>query len=335
MFTIGKISLLVSLLFLCRFTAIAEPGTGRHSLSISPLMGMITGKSEENLYKYKDSDQHVSQLLWDLKPLFFTGFELDFGPAEPFKSGGFASAASLKFGLPFKTGIMEDRDWADNSADYLTHYSRHDAYSQNAILAAISAGYSWRITDFFVLGAYGEFSYMYFSWMAEDGFYQYSTFSGGHYNEWDESIPKEKVYGAVVRYAQNWFIFSPVLSVKGRIHGRLFVEGNISYSPLAYCADRDDHLLQDTSGHGKLFFGNFPFGHYINVSARLNYSLLETLDLCLSFSYRYITGLRDKTYYAITGAGASGHSIVNYEGGTGYSAIDINLAAKIRVYGRR
>ena len=336
--TIRKIGILVIILLSFSFPLIAETASqnGPYSFSIKPLAGLIIGKSEEVLFKYDDSDQYVSQLLWDLKPLVYTGLELGFGPGDPFDKSGFTSSASLKYGFPFKTGIIEDRDWADSYYDYLTHYSRHSAYSQNAALADLSAGYSFRITNNVVLGAGGKFSFMHFSWMAENGFFQYSEkLPSGHYAEWDESLPKQKVYGAVIRYAQNWFIFTPELSVKAGLSGCFYMELNLSLSPLIFCADRDDHLLPDGLGRGTLFFGRFLSGQYLNLGTRLCYSIQKNLDLSLSLSCTNIKTQRGKTNYAKTGVGASGTSNENYDGRAGYAALDLNLALNFRFYGRR
>jgi len=329
--TIGKIRFLVTLFFLPLNLLMAQipAAQSNYSLYLYPQTGIFIGKSEEFLYKYKNSDQYVSELLWDLKPLFYAGLGLEFCPNDPFDRNGFSAAGSLKFGLPLKTGIMEDRDWDDDNNDKLRKYSRHDAFSQNAIFADISAGYSWLIGDYLVLGAFGEFSYMYFSWMAENGFYQYAKSN----EEWDESIEKISVYGAAIRYIQNWFILTPGISIKGRLNSNFSLGGKIRYSPLVFCADRDDHLFWDGFGKARLFYGYFYFGHYIDGDASIVYSPVKNFNLSLSLSYRYITGLRNKTYYSFTGSGFSGYSFGNFDGGAGFSAFGINLAARIRIYG--
>ena len=340
MSTIRKISCLVILFFVLLIPAAAQTDAapGHYSFSLAPLTGLIVGHAEEILYKYPDSDQYVSELLWDLKPLFYLGLEANFGPRLPFEKSGFTAAASLKFGLPFKTGIIEDRDWQDDYEDYLTNYSRHDAYLQNAILIDISAGYSWRIRNNLVLSTYAEFSFMYFSWMAENGYLQYSAkLSPGHYEKWDESIPKIEIYGPGIRYTQSWFIFAPALAAKWKPASFFSLAGNISYSPLIFCSDRDDHLvgLFNSSSKGTLFYADFKFGHYINGGASFTASIIKNTDIILSISGRYITGLRDESFFTNIGVDESGYKIKNaYDGGVGYIAIDVGLAARIRIHGR-
>jgi len=349
MYTIKKFGVLVSMIFLSLSYAMADSASapGAYKLSFAPLTGILIGQSQEFLYKYPGKTQYESQLLWDLKPLWYVGMSSDFGPRDPFARGGFIAAGSLKFGLPFKTGNIEDRDWDDSRNDDLTNYSKHDASSQNAIFADISGGYSWPLNDFLALSVAGKFSYMYFSWMAEDGYLQYATEDSSNPHQYNtSSIIYREVYGPGILYTQHWFIFAPVLSLNGKINQLFSVSGNFSYTPLIYCTDRDDHLLPllDTAGAylagGRTFTGYFPFGTYINGGASVTFSPLKTLDLELSVSYMYITGLRGSTYVNINGI--SGFNYQDYvpgtfnqnyyDGGAGYSALDIQITAKILVF---
>ncbi|MCL2472844.1 MAG: omptin family outer membrane protease, partial [Treponema sp.] len=347
MFTIRKFGILVSIALLSLSYAVADPifSPGGFRLNITPLTGILIGQSEEFLYKYPGKKQYESQLLWDLKPLFYVGMAADFGPQDPFSRNGFITAVSAKFGLPLKTGIIEDRDWDDKDYDFLTNYSKHDAYSQSAILADVSAGYSWRLADHLALAAYGEFSYMHFSWSAEDGYLQYtrlisSTKDGNSYDP--NTIDNYSMYGPGIHYTQNWFIFAPAFSLKGRISKLFSVSGNFSYTPLVYCTDRDDHLLQDMDttseyyGTGKTFTGYFSIGTYISGGASFIYSPIQNVDLSLSLDYRYITGLRGNTFIRLNGVSryaSTGSSFQNgFDGGAGYSTLDITLAAKFLIF---
>jgi len=332
MSTIRKISFLVILFLLSLnlLTAETEVSKRDYRFSITPLAGVLVGQLEEILYKYDNSDQYVSELLWDLKPLVYIGLHADFGPGEPFKRSGFTASASIKFGLPLRTGSMEDRDWLDSRYDYLTNYSWHEAYAQNAILADVSAGYSWSIRDFFVISVFAEFSYMYFSLMAENGYAQYAHWYGGNiYDEWDAGIEKKPIFGPGIRYIQNWFILSPGISLDIKINDYFSLGGVFNYSPLIYSMDRDDHFFRDL-----LYYGYFFLGHYVNGGINFCYSPSKNIELSLSVSYRYITGLRDKSYVANTGGNLNAAFSENYEGGMGYSVLDIKLAARIQIPGR-
>jgi outer membrane protease len=299
-------------------------------------MGMLYGQAEEILYKYPDSDNYVSQLLWDIQPLAYMGLGMEFGPRNPFRTNGFSSAFTFKFGFPLKTGIMEDRDWQYQDNEKLTNYSRHDAYSQNAILFDLSAGYSWRLTDFVSVGACGEFSFMYFSWMAESGYLQYLVSDGfGKIipdQTWTDDIPKINIHGPGIRYTQAYLIAAPGIYLRAGMYPGLSAKLSFSYSPFIYVIARDDHLFPDEDYRGKIFRDFLPFGHYFNGGASVGYTFRNNLNISLSVSYRYITGLRGESYTEYSGARQSGDAFLNtYDGGAGYSALEIGLFARINI----
>ena len=342
MLTIKRIRVLVIITFLIlpSLEARADPVIPVYGFFISPIMGILYGHAEEILYKYPGKDQYVSQLLWDLQPVYYAGLALDLGPRDPFVRHGFIAAASLKFGFPGKSGRMEDRDWQYPDNERLTNFSRHDAYSKNAVLGDLSLGYSWGLQNIHALRASLDFSYMYLSWSAEDGYFQYlDTDNFGNFipgQTWNDKIRKEYVHGTGIEYTQIWFIISPGLSIKSKLSGALFLEGSLSYSPIIYSADRDDHLIPDRYYNGKRFSGYFFGGHYIESGGGFVFSYFRNLDLCFSVSYRYITGLRGGTKYEyMYYGGSAGRSSNNaYDGGTGYSALDIGLTARFSIYGR-
>jgi outer membrane protease len=303
-------------------SAYASAEINQKSLSVSPLAGILYGQSEEIVYKNSSSNLYLSELLWDLKPLFYIGVAADFGPKDPFRQHGFFASASLKYGLPFRTGIMEDRDWMNYSFDYVTHYSRHDAYSRGGFLSDVSAGYSWRLSDFLALKVFGEFTYMRFSWSARDGYVQYpSNDTSGKYPEWNGNIPKKHVFGLGITYIQNWFIISPGLSLTAKINRLFSFDGNLNYSPLIYCYDKDEHHLREL-----IFYDYCYYGHFIRGKAAFTCSLAKNMDLSLSAAYAYITGTRGNVQ--------EGNSVIQNCAGTGYSALDLGLAAKFYVFGR-
>ena len=329
--TIRKIGILVSIAFLSAASLTAESKSrfGDYGFSLSPLMGMLYGHSEENLYKYSNRDLYTSQLLWDLKPLIYTGLALDFGIKDHFKRNGLILAASLKYGLPLKTGIMEDRDWLYDDNEKLTNYSRHDAYSKSAILLDISGAYSWRISYFLSFSASLEFSYMYYSWSGENGYYQYVSFAGDKPvpgQIWSNSIPKIPLNGAVIQYTQNWFFLSPGISLKGRINRYFSAEGSFNYSPLIYVVARDDHLLAK-----KIFWDYCSFGHYVSLGGKFIFKPYNNLDLSVSLAYRQISGPRGKSYQDTSGQGNSVVIENTNDAGAAYSALELGFAAKVKI----
>jgi len=287
-------------------------------------MGFLHGQAEELVYRFPDRDLLYSELLWDLQPLFYVGLTVDFGPHNPFQHNGLIMSFSFRYGLPLRTGILENRDWLNPRINHYTHYSRHDAFSRGAFFANISAGHSWRLSDSLALRAYGEFSFMRLSWSGRDGFTQYPPFDiTGNFPPWSNTIPRnyDGLSGEVIRYSQNWFILAPVVSLKWNPFSNFLFVGSLSYSPLIYCFARDDHILRDITFLDYLFFG-----HYFRGGGEFIFSPTENLAFSLGLSYKLITGTRGDTLI--------GGNRIRQGAGAGYSALNVALAARVRLSGR-
>jgi len=331
MSNIGKITLFV--IFIAVFMiaiflppAFAEENRSGFGFSITPSIGMINGQADEIVYKGSHSDMLNSELQWDLATLFYAGLAADFGPVNNFAKQGFVGNLSFKMGIPQRAGIMEDRDWLYENSNALTNYSRHDNFSERAIMADLSLGYSFPLLNFVAMGINLDFSYMHFYWIAKDGYYQYlATDGNGNIlpgQIWSDEIPKIPVKGNVLEYTQNWLIFSPGVFIKFRLGSYFSLNGNFNYSPFIYCADRDDHLITR-----KTYLDYLYYGHYLKGSGGITFSPLNYLDLTLFLSYNSITDSRGDTY--IQSAKYSGIA------GGGYSAFEIGLLAKLLFFGRR
>jgi len=321
MSNIGKITLFV--IFICLFPPkiFAEENQSGFEFSVTPSFGMLFGQANEIVY-YPKSEDFLSELQWDIKPLFYAGLAADFGPANNFSKHGFVGNLSLKVGIPQKSGTMVDRDWDDTywwvDSGTLTNYSRHDNFSERAILADLSLGYSFPLLNFIAFGINLDFSYMHYYWIAKDGYYQYLTQG----QTWADEIPKVPMKGNLIEYTQDWFILSPGVFIKFRL-GRFFsLNGNFNYSPLIYCVDRDDHLLRNTIFQDYLFYG-----HYLKGYGGITFSSMNNLDITLFISFSSITDSRGDAY-------------VDYErkkniAGVGYSALDIGFSVRLRLFGRK
>ena len=342
MSTIKKIGALVILTLLSLSpavaeTASAEPASGRYGFSFSPLIGILYGHAEEIVYRSRGRPEYISELRWDLKPLIYTGLAADYGPRDPFQGHGFSAAFSAKFGLPLQTGYQENRDWLYPDSNGLTNYSRHDAHSQNTLLADFSLGYSWRLSSFLSLRAYGELSFMHFNWLSYDGYLQYleSNQAGIIPGQvWNSNIPKVYSYGPAVQYVQNWFILSPGLSLKARFTELFSAEANFRYSPLVFCKNRDEHFYRSVTFSDEMFFG-----HFYDGGGRFIVSPSVNLELSLSAAFRYIYGMRGDI--TVKNNGVAGYDffagreyLASNDAGAGYSALDIGLTVKLLIPSR-
>jgi outer membrane protease len=300
-----------------------------YSFSLSSSFGIIYGHSKELVYKYAGKDTLRSELIWDLKPLFYTGAAMDFSRTNPWERWGFFAAASLKYGFPSRTGVIVDWDWNDKDYDYLTHYSRHDAYSQGALLSDASLGFSFPFLEVLALKTGIGFSYMYFSWLAQDGFTQYAKTridtSGNYYHPWNPEIPKIPVSGPGIIYSQHWFIFSPVLALGLRLSPRFSLDIYASATPFVFCAAVDDHPAR------KLRFQDYlSWGLFLEEGIGLVFTPAERFELRLDWGFRHIGGSRGETYQKPTGEGSSSFSLSG-EAGAGLYMRDVEISAKIRL----
>jgi outer membrane protease len=239
----------------------------------------------------------------------------DFGPVNNFDKRGFIGNLSFKMGIPQRTGIMEDRDWENENPSTLTSCSRHDNFTEREIMADLSFGYSFPLLNFIAMGINLDFSFMHFFWIAKDGYYQKLLSD----QTWTDKIPME---GKQIEYSQNWFILSPGVFIKLRL-GRFFsLNGNFNYSPLIYCADRDEHLLR-----GITFLDYLYYGHYLKGGGGITFSPMNNLDLNLFLFYSSIIDSRGDSYM---------NSVKNIGiAGGGYTAFEIGLSARLRLFGRK
>lgn len=299
-----------------------------YSFSVSHSFGILYGHSEELVYKYAGKDTRYSELKWDLKPLFYLGAALDFGRTNPWERWGFFARGSVKYGLPLKTGIMVDRDWLDTDADYLTNYSRHDAYSLSALLSDASLGFSFPFLEVLVLKTGARFSHMYFSWAGQDGFTQYAAGNGWNYDPWNSELPKTPFSGTGIIYSQHWFIFSPVLALGVRLGPRFSLDFYTSVTSFIFCAAVDDHPFAKVPFQARDYL---PWGLFLEEGIGFAFAPAEKIEIRLDWSFRYINGPRGETYQRATGEGDSFFFLSNGEAGAAFYALDAGISAKIRL----
>ncbi|MDR1324734.1 MAG: omptin family outer membrane protease [Treponema sp.] len=282
-----------------------------YTLSSAASFGFLYGQSEEQVYK--DAETLLSQLLWDMKPLFYYGSALEFSPQKPIQRWGPFAALSLRFGLPNKTGVMEDRDWM-GTGDELTDFSSHDNYTRGATLVDASIGVSMPIASLLVFKTYLAYSYMFFAWCGQDG---YGDYTSGH----------QVFSGAVINFSQMWHItsggiavrvpFFDVFSVSAALHAGTVV----SYSAL------DDHLT-----NGKQFFDTAIGGLLLEPRFEFTWSPVNTLSVALSAGYRHISALKGTSVYRLQGSSSTSSSASQDAGiiGAAYSVWDAGLSLKVR-----
>jgi outer membrane protease len=296
-----------------------------YALSMTSAAGFLYGYGEEIVYKYPGKDTYMSQLLWNLKPLFYAGGGLDFSRINPMERWGFFTGFSLKFGFPGNTGIMEDRDW-NAPEDALSNYSQSDNYTDGALLFDYLLGLSFPLKSFALLKIYGGISWMSFHWTGRDGYIQYAPVSNNVYLPLDDSAAQEPLYGASITYSQDWLLIYPGAALCIPLPRRFRAALSFQISPLIFCVARDDHLLRNIEFRDYLFGGL-----YLEPRGDVSFSFTTRFELSLHVSYRFIKGAKGDSYARDTGAGKAGDFYqLSEDAGAAWYALDSGLSLKIR-----
>jgi outer membrane protease len=116
-----------------------------YALSFGFESGIFYGTSTEIVYTASGSSQYLSELQWNVTPLFFMGLSAEYGiqKSQAFQKNSFFGKIEIDVGLPFETGVIEDRDWkypASVPGSPLTHFSSHRNQTKAAIVSGLSGG---------------------------------------------------------------------------------------------------------------------------------------------------------------------------------------------------
>lgn len=297
-----------------------------HDFSAGVSLGLLSGKTKEIVYLNNVNKDKLSQLDWDIKPLIYVGLDLRYSWQKSERNIGLFSNALLKFGMPGKSGTMEDRDWFDSFnystyPDWLTHYSEHENKTRFAILADFDVGLSYRFKNSLKLNFFLSYSFMYFSWEALGGSYLYPDWFTipSHYF----SNPSEKV----ITYKQFWNILTPGVSFYGELNRLFNAELSFKITPLIWLYSEDDHLNRPDVG---VFYDWPRFGIFIEPGLLFNFEASKLVTLSLSYSYRFITGSRgDESYYSYVSKQTE--TFLN-AAGAAYSVHNIGITVRFNLF---
>ncbi|MDR2518507.1 MAG: omptin family outer membrane protease [Spirochaetaceae bacterium] len=305
---------IVCLLFPPHARAENPPKPFPYTFSAASAGGILYGAGEEIVYK--TGNTYLSQLLWDMKPLFYLGTDIGFSRSNPLEGPGVMLGLSMKFGLPGETGVMEDRDWQSGADNRLTNFSSHENKTQGAFIFDVTAGATLPVASRLVLGFYLGFSYMRFSWAAENGYYQYES------TQWAE-IP---LYGPAISYSQTWFIFFPGVSLKAPFLKLFSCTLSFAATPLLFGFAEDDHFMRRLRFQDRLEH----LGLFLEPEISFAVSPRPRLDIALSVSYRYLGYARGASRVQDTDPAGNGAYEDAGSAGAGFSALDAGLSVKIR-----
>jgi outer membrane protease len=298
---------------------VSAPGFGldreKYEFTLGLGSGLYYGTSHEISYQGGRSDQYLSELQWEIKPLFLVHLNASLGPRKTYRRRAFFADLDVGIGVPAETGVMEDRDWLPNSTvpGSLSLFSSHENHTKIAVTAGGSSGISFPLGSWFFIRPLIALDYMYFKWEGRNGYLQYGPSSSDLNNvdrpdnkPWNPSWPRSSIAGKGITFEQHWFILSPGVRFGFNLNA-LSLECSFRITPLVFCYSVDNHHLR-----GLVFREFMFFGIYLEPQLKLGYDL-GRVRLEGFAAYRYISETRgfaksadaDGTYYHGYVAGAA------------------------------
>jgi len=317
----------VFVFILCAFPVSAQINKN-YSFSVGPQFGAFYGHAEEIVYPPPGAKAPLySLLLWEMKPVFYSGLLMDFSPVRPMERWRFFSGLSMKFGIPGPSGVMEDKDWMSKENADLTHYSRHDNITKEIFLFDFSAGVSFPFFNALLVKTFVNISFMNFKFNGENGYITYARDLGdGKYAPIDDN-PKEESFsgrGKVIGYRQQWFFAAPGVSVGYGYRNYFLAEIYFMVSPLVFCTGLDEHIERNIQ-----FKDNLSGGCLLEPGFKFSFSAGKWIGISCNISWRYINGTRGPSYNR-TPIG-SGKYIQEGEAGSGLSILNASLLLKVKL----
>ncbi|MCL2043522.1 MAG: omptin family outer membrane protease [Treponema sp.] len=303
-----------------------------YAVSVRPLFGLVSGHAEELVYPAGDTKAPLlSELLWNMKPVFFYGVLLDFSQIRPIERWGFFSNISVKNGIPGPSGNHENRDWMSVENTNITHYSKHDNYTRELLLLDASAGFSFPHKKL-LFKTYVNVSYMRFSFYGKDG---QGTYARQQMDSFNNPVPglfypiTSNPYvvpweGKVISYSQDWLYVAPGISAGYYFFDKFFAELSFIASPLVFCVGLDEHKTTNVQ-----YKDNMRGGILLEPGLRLSYTAGRWLGIFWDISWRFANGTRGASYNrSPIGTGAY---IKEGEAGAGLSIMTTGFGLNVRL----
>jgi outer membrane protease len=291
-----------------------QPEKSRYIFSVSPLAGIIYGQAFEYVYPIpgQTKAELLSELKWDMKPVFYAGLQLDFEPADIMRSLGFFSSISFKAGLPKDSGVMEDRDWQSAGNSSLTNFSSHTNRTNSFYILDAALGISLPVKSIICIKPFLSGSWMHFSFTGRDGYYEYVN-------------PPNKglLSGNVINYKQDWLLVAAGFEIETNVFSPLTINLSFQISPFTYCNALDEHI------RAKDFYNDITsMGLFFEPKLNLVYNM-KRIDLMLDVAYRRIGRTNGKSYKKEN----KNYEIIDNKAGAGLSLLDARFLVKINLFG--
>jgi len=308
----------------------------KYVFSFDQHFGFAHGQALELVYPVNTAGGLLSELRWDMKPVYYLGLNTGISRRDIMSGPGFFTNISFKFGIPGDTGSMEDRDWMSIENGGLTHFSCHTNHTNEFICLDAVAGVSFPVRTFLYLKPFISGSWMRFSFSARDGMGQYARKTTCTKN--CESIshlpgcpaaytPNETTYHSindnphyypfdgfkVITYTQDWLVIAAGFTAGTKALYPFLIDFSFKISPFTYCAAADEHLIGNT-----VFMDFTGWGLYLEPQGSISLAVRQ-LEFSLGLQYRYIGNTRGRTFIK---HGESGFVLEGGKAGAGLSMLN-------------
>jgi outer membrane protease len=281
----------------------------QYSFSIGTGFGVIYGQAMEYVYPFhgETKGEFLSELTWDMKPVYYVGFNVDFGLTDLYSKPGFFSSLAIKAGIPGNSGNMEDRDWQSKENSYLTNFSKHENETNELILIDLAIGVSFPF-KYLYIKPFISGSWMRYSFTGRNGYYKYAErISDGIYGP-IENAPEKPIHGKVISYQQDWYLLAAGFSIGTNILYPFSFDLSLKLSPHTYCAATDNHIFT--------VYKDFTnFGLFLEPKGSVSFDL-KNIKFLLEASYRYISKTKGESYannYLAPNKAGAGLSFMDFQ----------------------
>ena len=332
----------LSILVIMLFPLFSQEQSRNYGFSAGTHLGFVYGQAFEYVYPTITKGEFLSELRYDMKPVFYLGFQADFSRIDLMSAPGFFASLDFKIGIPGNTGGHQNRDWMDIEKAHLTHFSTHSNRTSSFYWLDAAIGASIPVKSIFYIKPFISGSWMHFAFTGTGGKGTYARKTGcspectmnthincksNHYNDFTnyDSIkdnPHKYIFnGNVIRYQQDWLILAAGFSVGTNIISPFTFELTFQISPLTNCTAIDEHLTT------KVTYRDYSsWGLFLEPKGRISFAI-KNFDLSLETAYRYIGKTKGPSY---NDYGNPGTFSQQGQAGAGLSLMDVRFLASYR-----
>jgi len=299
----------------------------KYGFSIGPQFGFLYGQSLELVYPTDSKGELLSELRWDMKPVFYSGAMIDFGLTDIMSGLGFFSTVSFKAGFGGDSGVMEDRDWKSQENGDLTNFSSHTNKTNEFFWLEFTAGASIPFEPYFYIKPLLSGSWIRFSFTARDGYTKYArqnTAKPETYYPIDDDPQINKVpTGNCISYLQDWLLVCAGFEIGTKYFHPFSFAFSFKISPHTFSAGKDEHILMQ-----EIHLDYTEYGLFIEPGSSFSFTS-GRVDFSLDMTYHFIGKTRGEAY--LNKSGSDKYYLESSKSGAGLSLFDMRVFAKFRI----